>query len=162
MEADRAPGIVATDAAIAELRRLRDEHGPLMFFQSGGCCDGSSPMCFADGELLLGPNDFLLGEIDGCPFHIDAEQYERWNRPALVLDVAPGSGSSMSLEEAHGVHFVISSPPITGCTHTAEAADSALSAARRTTPVAATGYVSKADREQAVRLARASSTCLPS
>jgi uncharacterized protein (DUF779 family) len=51
-----------------------------------------------DGELLLGPNDLLLGEVDGCPFHIDAEQYERWNKPVLVLDVAPGSGSGMSLQ----------------------------------------------------------------
>ena len=83
-----------------------------MFFQSGGCCDGSSPMCFPDGELLLGPNDLLLGEVDGCPFYIDAEQYERWNRPALVLDVAPGAGSGMSLEEMHDVHFVVSSPPV--------------------------------------------------
>jgi uncharacterized protein (DUF779 family) len=110
MEADRAPRIVATDAAIAEIGRLRDEHGPLMFFQSGGCCDGSSPMCFSNGELLLGPNDLLLGDVDGCSFHIDTAQYERWNSPALVLDVAAGSGSSMSLEEAHGVHFVLSPP----------------------------------------------------
>ena len=80
-----------------------------MFFQSGGCCDGSSPMCFAYGELLLGPNDLLLGDVDGCPFYIDSEQYERWNRPALALDVAPGAGSSMSLEETHGVHFLVTS-----------------------------------------------------
>jgi uncharacterized protein (DUF779 family) len=107
MEADRAPGIVATDAAIAEIGRLREEHGPLMFFQSGGCCDGSSPMCFADGELVLGPNDLRLGDVDGCSFHIDPAQYERWNSPALVLDVAAGAGSSMSLEETHGVHFTL-------------------------------------------------------
>ena len=113
MEADRAPRIVATDAAIAEIRRLRDEHGPLMFFQSGGCCDGSSPMCFTNGELLLGPNDLLLGSVDGCSFHIDAAQYERWNSPALVLDVGTGSGSSMSLEETHGVHFVLAPRPAT-------------------------------------------------
>ena len=112
MHADTAPRVVATSAAIAEIRRLRVEHGPLMFFQSGGCCDGSSPMCFPDGELLLGPNDLLLGRIEGCAFHIDAEQYERWNRPALVLDVAPGAGSGMSLEETHAVHFVLSSTPI--------------------------------------------------
>ena len=111
MEADRAPGIVATDAAIAEIRRLRDEHGPLMFFQSGGCCDGSSPMCFSNGELLLGPNDLQLGDVDGCSFHIDAAQYVRWNSPLLVLDVSAGSGSSMSLEETHGVHFVLKPRP---------------------------------------------------
>ncbi len=82
-----------------------------MFFQSGGCCDGSSPMCFTDGELLLGPNDLQLGDVDGCSFHIDAAQYERWNSPSLVLDVSAGSGSSMSLEETHGVHFVIAPRP---------------------------------------------------
>jgi hypothetical protein len=108
MTADQAPRVVATDAAIAELGRLRAEHGPLMLFQSGGCCDGSSPMCFPDGELLLGPNDLLLGEIDGCSFHIDAEQYARWNEPTFVLDVAPGAGSGMSLEETHALHFVLS------------------------------------------------------
>ena len=115
MHADPSPRVVATESAVAEIGRLRAELGPLMFFQSGGCCDGSSPMCFPDGELLLGPNDLLLGEVDGCPFHIDADQYERWNRPALVLDVAPGSGSGMSLEETHGVHFVLSSTLATAC-----------------------------------------------
>ncbi len=67
MQADPSPGVVATEPAVAEIERLRAEHGPLMFFQSGGCCDGSSPMCFPDGELLLGPNDLLLGEVAGCP-----------------------------------------------------------------------------------------------
>ncbi len=112
MEADPAPKVVATDAALAEIRRLRADHGPLMFFQSGGCCDGSSPMCFPDGELLLGPNDLLLGEIDGCPFYVDAEQYERWNRPSLVLDVASGAGSGLSLEGVDGLHFTLASPPL--------------------------------------------------
>lgn len=109
MHADPVPEIVATQAALAELERLRAEHGPLMLFQSGGCCDGSSPMCFPEGELLLGPNDLLLGEVGGCSLHIDAEQYERWKRPSFVLDVAPGAGSGMSLEELHAVHFVLRS-----------------------------------------------------
>ncbi len=77
MQADPTPRVVATESAVAEIRHLRAEHGPLMFFQSGGCCDGSSPMCFLDGELVIGPNDLLLGEVDGCPFFIDANQYER-------------------------------------------------------------------------------------
>jgi len=106
MNADPAPTVVATDAAVAEIGRLRATHGPLMFFQSGGCCDGSSPMCFPDGELLLGPNDLMLGQIDGCPFYIDAEQYERWNRPVFELDLAPGPTDAFSLEAADGVHFV--------------------------------------------------------
>ena len=112
MQADPAPRVVATETAVAEIRRLRAEHGPLMFFQSGGCCDGSSPMCFPDGEFLLGPNDLLLGEVDGCPFYIDGEQYERWNRPALVLDVALGAGSGMSLEGIHDLHFRVNSPAV--------------------------------------------------
>jgi len=111
MQADPSPRVVGTESAIAEIGRLRAEHGELMFFQSGGCCDGSSPMCFPDGELLLGPNDRLLGEVAGCRFYIDADQDERWNRPTLVLDVAPGAGSGMSLEDVHDLHFCVSSPP---------------------------------------------------
>jgi hypothetical protein len=116
MGADTSARIVATGAAIAEIRRLRTERGPLMFFQSGGCCDGSSPMCFPDGELVIGPNDLLLGDVDGCPFYIDAEQYERWKRPALVLDIAPGAGSGMSLEGVHDLHFATRSQDGAACT----------------------------------------------
>jgi len=105
MEADRSPGLVATEAALAELESLREQHGPLMLVLSGGCCDGSSPMCFPDGELLLGPGDLLLGDVAGTRFYVDAEQYERWNKPALVLDVAPGAGSGFSLEGLHDLHF---------------------------------------------------------
>ena len=110
MQADPSLRVVATESAVAEIRRLKDEHGPLMLFQSGGCCDGSSPMCFPAGEFLVGPNDLLLGEVDGCPFYIDAEQYERWNRPALVLEVAAGAGSGMSLEGVHDLHFRTTAP----------------------------------------------------
>jgi uncharacterized protein (DUF779 family) len=110
MRADTAPVVVATRAAKAEIGRLRAEHGPLVFFQSGGCCDGSSPMCFPAGELRIGSNDVLLGELEGCPFYIDAEQYERWGRPAFVLDVGPGAGSGMSLEGLHDVHFRVAAP----------------------------------------------------
>ena len=106
MGADTSARIVATGAAIAEIRRLRTERGPLMFFQSGGCCDGSSPMCFPDGELVIGPNDLLLGDVDGCPFYIDAEQYERWNRPRFRLGLSPGTPDAFTLEAADAVHFV--------------------------------------------------------
>jgi uncharacterized protein len=103
--------IVATDAALTALRNLRAAFGPLMLFQSGGCCDGSSPICLAEGELLLGPNDLLLGEVAGVPFYIDGEQYERWNRPQLVLDVRRGPAEGFSLEGLAGNHFVLAAEP---------------------------------------------------
>jgi len=96
----------ATPAALAELESLRARHGPLMLVQSGGCCDGSSPLCLERGELLVGPNDLLLGDLDGTPFYIDAEQYERWNRPTFQLDLAGGGTDTFSLENADGVHFL--------------------------------------------------------
>jgi uncharacterized protein (DUF779 family) len=77
-----------------------------MLFQSGGCCDGSSPLCLHEGELAVGPNDLLLGRVDGVPFYIDAEQYERWKRPRFQLDLLPGCVDSFSLETADRVHFV--------------------------------------------------------
>ena len=69
-------------------------------------------MCFPAGELRVGSHDLLLGEVDGCPFYVDAEQYERWNRPSFVLDVAPGAGSGMSLEGLHDLHFRLAVPTI--------------------------------------------------
>lgn len=96
----------ATNAALAELTRLRERHGPLMLFQSGGCCEGSSPLCLHAGELLLGPNDLLLGEVSGVPLYIDADQYERWQSPEFVLDLAVGGSDTLSLEGLDDVHFV--------------------------------------------------------
>jgi hypothetical protein len=104
------PAVAATDAALEVIRRLEGDHGPLMFFQSGGCCDGTSPMCLKDGELLIGPHDVCLGEIGGAPFYIDAEQYERWRRPRFLVDVADGPAEGFSLEGLAGVHFVTRSP----------------------------------------------------
>jgi uncharacterized protein len=115
MSTDQPRGVVATTAAIAEVERLKGEHGPLELFQSGGCCDGSSPVCLPAGELLVGPNDLLVGEVDGCPFYVDAELYERWGRPAFVLDVAPGAGSGMSLEGLHDLHFRVVSATSASC-----------------------------------------------
>jgi hypothetical protein len=104
-----AEQVVATDAALAAIERLTAKHGKLILFESGGCCDGSSPLCLVDGELLLGPNDVVLGHVGGAPFLIDADQYERWNRPRFVLDVAPGAAEGFSLEGLEGVHFVVRS-----------------------------------------------------
>ena len=98
--------VSVTEAARAVIVRLKARYGSLMFMQSGGCCDGSSPMCLREGDLLLGPNDLLLGEIEGCPFYIDREQYERWRQPEFVIDVSPGDGDTFSLEGPEGIHFV--------------------------------------------------------
>ena len=98
--------VSATAAARDLIVRLKTRYGSLIFMQSGGCCDGSSPMCLQKGDLLLGPNDLLLGEIEECPFYIDREQYERWRRPQFLLDVAPGDGDTFSLEGPEGMHFI--------------------------------------------------------
>jgi uncharacterized protein (DUF779 family) len=105
MSTDQALRVVATEAARAELERLEAEHGPLELHLSGGCCDGSSPMCFPAGELRVRESDLLLGEVNGCPFYIDVDQFERWGRPSFVLDVGPGAGSGFSLEGLDELHF---------------------------------------------------------
>ena len=96
----------ATRAALEVIRHLEAAHGPLVFFQSGGCCEGSAAMCLKEGELPVGGGDRRLGEIGGVPFYIDAEQYERWGRPRFVIDVADGAAEGFSLEGLHGVHFI--------------------------------------------------------
>jgi uncharacterized protein (DUF779 family) len=103
---ESADRISATREALDAIERLRAKHGALMLYQSGGCCDGSSPLCLQEGELLLGPNDVKLGELGGMAVYIDAEQDERWNRPRFVLDVAPGPASGFSLEGLDGIHFI--------------------------------------------------------
>ena len=97
--------VSATPAALEVIKRLEAAHGPLVFFQSGGCCDGSSPMCLKDGELPISPHDLCLGEIGGSPFYIDADQYERWRKPRFLIDVSPGAAEGFSLEGVQGVHF---------------------------------------------------------
>ncbi len=103
--------VAATPAALEVINRLGAARGPLMFFQSGGCCDGGSPMCLEEGELPLSPQDVRLGEIAGMPFYIDSDQYERWGRPHLTVDVSPGAADGFSLEGLEGVHFVTRSEP---------------------------------------------------
>lgn len=101
--------IVSTDAAIALIRKLRDTNGPLMFHQSGGCCDGSQPMCFSEGEFRLGGSDVQVGVVDGCGFYMSADQYGYVKFTQMTLDVTPGRGSSFSLEIPLGVRFIIRS-----------------------------------------------------
>jgi uncharacterized protein (DUF779 family) len=98
--------VMVTEDARDLIVRLKARYGSLIFMQSGGCCDGSSPMCLLEGDLLLGNGDLLLGAIEGCPFYIDREQYERWRRPAFLIDVSPGDGDTFSLEGPEGMHFV--------------------------------------------------------
>ena len=98
--------VVATEAARQAVNRLRAVRGPLMFVQSAGCCGGSAPMCFPAGEYLTGPGDVLLGRIVGCPFYMDARQYEAWHPGRLVIDVEPGAPEGFSLAAGEGLHFV--------------------------------------------------------
>jgi uncharacterized protein len=95
-----------TQAAADMLTQLKRQHGALMFHQSGGCCDGSSPMCYPAGDFRVGPQDVLLGEIGGCTFHIGAAQFEYWRHTQLIIDVVPGRGSGFSVEAPEGVRFL--------------------------------------------------------
>ena len=88
------PRVLLTEKAAELIARLKLQHGPLMFHQSGGCCDGSTPMCFAAGEFRVGAQDVLLGEIAGCDFYIGAAQFEYWQHTQLIIDVVPGRGGS--------------------------------------------------------------------
>ncbi|KUG09449.1 DUF779 domain-containing protein [Solirubrum puertoriconensis] len=103
------PRVLVTAAAEATIDVLRDEHGPLMFHQSGGCCDGSSPMCFPAGEFRVSTNDVWLGNIHGCDFFMSAAQFEYWKHTQLTVDVTKGRGASFSLEIPLGVRFLIRS-----------------------------------------------------
>ena len=98
--------ITATDAARAAIEQLEQAHGAVMFFQSGGCCDGSSPICLPQGELPTGPNDLLLGRPAGASFFVDADLYQRWNHPAFTLDLADGAPEGFSLAGPADTHFI--------------------------------------------------------
>jgi uncharacterized protein (DUF779 family) len=105
-----APRVTATPAAREAIRRLRAVRGaPVMFVQSGGCCDGSIPMCFPLGEFITGDVDVLLGDIDGCPFFIDRRLDAAWHQEVFVLDVADGEPEGFSLAAGDNLHFVTNS-----------------------------------------------------
>ena len=108
--ADCPARILATPAVDALIARLTDQHGPLMFHQSGGCCDGSAPMCFPRGEFRVGPQDVLLGHVAGdVPVWIGAAQFEYWRHTQVTIDVVPGRGAGMSLESPEGQRFIVRS-----------------------------------------------------
>jgi len=98
--------VTATAAAEALIERLREKHGPVLFHQSGGCCDGSSPMCYPQDDFIVGDRDVWLGEIAGAPFYMSPSQYEYWKHTQLIIDVVKGSGGMFSLENGQGVRFL--------------------------------------------------------
>ena len=106
--------VLATEAALSLIERLQIKHGPLMFHQSGGCCDGSAPMCYPLGEFCTGASDVKLGEIGECPFYMSAAQFEYWQHTQLIIDVVPGRGAGFSLEAPEGLRFITRSRLLAG------------------------------------------------
>lgn len=98
--------VIATPAAVALIEKLRARHGALLFHQSGGCCDGSSPMCYPQDDFIVGDRDVLLGTIGEAPFYMSPSQYEYWKHTQLIIDVVPGRGGMFSLENGEGVRFL--------------------------------------------------------
>lgn len=101
--------VLITKEAAAIVEQLRSQFGELMFHQSGGCCDGSSPMCFEKGELMLDNSDVWLGEIHGCNFYMSKDQFEYWEHTQLTVNITKGRGASFSLEIPLGLRFIIES-----------------------------------------------------
>lgn len=101
--------VLITDESKKVMDTLREKHGELMFHQSGGCCDGSSPMCYKEGQFRVGRSDVKLDEVYGAPFYMAKDQFEYWKHMQLTLDVKEGRGSSFSLEIPMGLRFVIKS-----------------------------------------------------
>jgi uncharacterized protein (DUF779 family) len=98
--------VLATDAALELIAFLQNKYGPAMFHQSGGCCDGSSPMCYPLGDFIVGDQDVRLGEIGGAPFYMSQAQYDYWKFTQLIIDVVPGRGGMFSLEGPEGKRFL--------------------------------------------------------
>ena len=101
--------LTATPEALALIATLKQKHGDLMFHQSGGCCDGSSPMCYALGEFKTGAQDVLIGSIADCPFYMGRSQFERWQHTDLTIDAVDGRGASFSLDIPEGKRFIVRS-----------------------------------------------------
>ena len=106
MTSAAAGKVSATPAALALLAEIVAEHGPVMFHQSGGCCDGSSPMCYPVGEFIVGDHDVLLGHIGGMPVYISGPQYAAWKHTDLIIDVVPGRGGMFSLDNGRERRFL--------------------------------------------------------
>jgi uncharacterized protein (DUF779 family) len=100
--------LITPEAAII-IAKLKSKHGELMFHQSGGCCDGSQPMCFEKGEFITGSSDVKIGTIAECAFFMSRDQFEYWKHTQLIIDITPGRGSSFSLEIPLGIRFIVKS-----------------------------------------------------
>jgi uncharacterized protein (DUF779 family) len=111
----REGNVVATPAALVLIARLQAQYGPLMFHLSGGCCDGSAPLCFQHGEFLVGDNDILVGTIGDSPFYMYADQYARWHQPQIIVDAGPGAAEGFSLEGLLDMHFLTRAPVFLAC-----------------------------------------------
>jgi uncharacterized protein (DUF779 family) len=98
--------VTASPAALDMIAELRRRHGPLMFFQSGGCCDGSTPMCYPAGEFDISDTDVYLGNLDGTPFYMGCEQFVYWEHTQLIIDVVEGNGGMFSLDNGTGRRFL--------------------------------------------------------
>lgn len=105
--------VSATPLAKEWLHKLAQKHGPLLIHQSGGCCDGSSPMCYPKGDFKIGMVDVLLGEIEGVPVYMGEAQFEYWRHTRIVIDVVPGRGSGFSVESPEGIRFLTRSEILT-------------------------------------------------
>jgi len=105
--------VVATPEALAFIAELTAEYGPILFHQSGGCCDGSSPMCYPRGDFMLGDRDVKLGEIGGAPVYIGGDQFELWRGTQLIIDVVPGRGGMFSLDNGRERRFLTRSRTFT-------------------------------------------------
>ncbi|MCW1413977.1 DUF779 domain-containing protein [Rhizobium sp. 1AS11] len=98
--------VLATDAALDLIAEIKRDHPDILFHQSGGCCDGSSPMCYPANEFMIGDSDVSLGEIGGVPVYISASQFEAWKHTQLIIDVVPGRGGMFSLDNGREKRFL--------------------------------------------------------
>lgn len=106
VEVQSEPRVVATDAALALIREIQVDHPDILFHQSGGCCDGSSPMCYPANDYIVGDRDVKLGEIGGVPVYISESQFDVWKHTQLIIDVVPGRGGMFSLENGREKRFL--------------------------------------------------------
>ena len=113
-EVETEPRVVATDAALALIREIQADHPDILFHQSGGCCDGSSPMCYPADDYIVGARDVKLGEIGGVPVYISESQFDVWKHTQLIIEVVPGRGGMFSLDNGREKRFLTRSRLFSG------------------------------------------------